>query len=143
MNDNPTEKFEGLTEHLKKELNLIDSDELIRMKKHKAQMQENFKKGIDEITLDEEDYLIIDEIVDNLPESFFKEFGVDKDTLMNADWVDLEKKHPEAFKKFLKKLTEHEIATVVGDNKVSSNEPKPLRENKPIETLLKIFYQGK
>lgn len=142
MNDNSTEKFADLAERLKNELLLIDSDELNRMKKHKAQMQENFKKGIDEITLDEEDYLIIDEIVDNLPESFFKEFGVDKDTLMNADWVDLEKKHPEAFKKFLKKLTEHEIATVVGDIKPSSNEPKPLRENKPIETLLKIFYQG-
>lgn len=143
MNDNSTEKFADLAERLKNELLLIDSDELNRMKKHKAQKQENFKKGIDEITLDEEDYLIIDEIVDNLPESFFKESGVDKDTLMNADWVDLEKKHPEAFKKFLKKLTEHEIATVVGDIKVSSNEPKPLRENKPIETLLKIFYQGK
>lgn len=85
MNDNPTEKFADLAERLKNELLLIDSDELNRMKKHKAQMQENFKKGIDEITLDEEDYLIIDEIVDNLPESFFKEFGVDKDTLMNAD----------------------------------------------------------
>lgn len=142
MNDNSTEKFADLAERLKNELLLIDSDELNRMKKHKAQMQENFKKGIDEITLDEEDYLIIDEIVNNLPESFFKEFGVDKDTLMNADWVNLEKKHPEAFKKFLKKLMEHEIATVVGDIKLSSNEPKPLRENKPIETLLKNFYQG-
>ena len=102
MNDNPTEKFEGLTEHLKKELNLIDSDELNRMKKHKAQMQENFKKGIDEITLDEEDYYIIKEIVENLPESFFKEFEFDKDTLMNDNWLYLEDKHLEAFKKFLK-----------------------------------------
>ncbi len=142
MNDNPTEKFEGLTEHLKKELNLIDSDELNRMKKHKAQMQENFKKGIDEITLDEEDDYIIKEIVENLPESFFKEFGFDKDTLMNDNWLYLEGKHPEAFKKFLKKLTEHEIATDVGDINFSSNPPKPLRENEPIETLLKVFYQG-
>ena len=142
MNDNPSEKFADLTEHLKKELNLIDSDELNRMKKHKAQMQENFKKGIEEIALDEEDHHIIREIVDNLPESFFMEFGFDKDTLMNDNWMYLEKEHPEAFKKFLKKLTEHEIATDVGNIKVSSNEPKPLRENEPIETLLKIFYQG-
>ena len=42
----------------------------------------------------------------------------------------------------MKKLTEHEIAMDVGDIKALSNEPKTPRENEPIETLLKIFYQG-
>ena len=50
MNDNPTDNFTQFAKQLKGELNLIDSEELNRMKKHKAQLQENFKKGIDEIT---------------------------------------------------------------------------------------------
>ncbi len=142
MNETSTVNFSQFVEQLKDNLSLIDSEEINQMKDHKAQLQESLKKGIDEIALNDEDYVIIREIVDNLPKSFYKEFGFDEDTIMDGNLKDLEEEQPEAFKKFLKKLTQHEIATDIGDIKVSSNEPKPLKENEPIETLLKIFYQG-
>ena len=141
MNNNPTDHFTQFSEQLKGELNLIDSEELNRMKEHKSQLQENFKKGIDDITFNEEDYDIIREIVDNLPESYYKEFGFDEDILMDGNLKHLEEEHPETFKEFLKKLTEYEIATGTGKIENFPNEPKPLK-NTPIETLLITFYQG-
>ena len=130
MNEDHIEKFSDIAEHLKAELNLMDSVE------HKI------KKGIDEITLNDEDYGIISEIADNILEPFYEEFGFDEDIVRNYSLKYLEKEHPEAFKKFLNKLTEHEVAKEIGSMKRFPYKPKPTRENVSIETLLKEFSYG-
>ena len=147
MNEDQAEKFTNISEHLKAELTLMDSDEYKQQKEREliarqAQKQECFNKSIDEVVLDEEDYDIISEIVDSLPNSYYKEFGFDEDIVKNYSSKCLEEKHPEAFKKFLKKLTEHEIETNIGNIGNLPYKQKPIRENVPIETLLKIYNCG-
>ena len=82
MNEDHIEKFSDIAEHLKAELNLKDF------------VENRFKKGIDEITLNDEDYGIISEIANSLPESF-KEFGFDEDIVTNYSL------------KFLKSIQKH------------------------------------
>lgn len=147
MNEDHIEKFSDIAEHLKAELNLMDADEYKKQKEREliarqAQRQECFNKGIDEIALDKDDYFIINEIVDNLSDSYYKEFGFDEDIVKNYSSERLEEKYPEAFKKFLKKLTELEIETIIGDIVNLPYKQKPIRENVPIETLLKIYNCG-
>lgn len=77
MNEDRIKKFANISEHLKTELNLMDSDEYLRMKRQealarRAQLLESFKKSLDDFTLTKEEREIIepteDEIVRQEPE---------------------------------------------------------------------------
>jgi hypothetical protein len=65
MNEDHIEKFSDIAEHLKAELNLMDSDEYLRMKRQEAiarrkQLLDSFKKSLDDFTLTEEEREIIE-----------------------------------------------------------------------------------
>lgn len=65
------EYFTSISEHLKTELNLMDSDEYLRMKRQEAiarktQLLASFKKSLDNFTLTKEEREIIEPTEDEI-----------------------------------------------------------------------------
>lgn len=150
--NNDDERKRNLVEMLKSELNLvetpIETEKYIRAKElelaeRQKQMRENLNKNLDEIDLDALDYAVIEEVIEELPESFFADMGLEKAVfgVEGLGLMGVRKENPEDFKKFMRKLSERELSVNFGDV-VKPKEKRQPRKNLPIEALLESYRNG-
>ena len=147
-NDNPTEKFENLADQLKTELGMIDSEEYDRMKEMEEaerleRLLQAFHKDFDNVNLNEDEFAIISDITETLPDAFFKGLSSDRsDFLYDYGTVQhLANQHPDVFKRFMRKLSTTDVVTNADDFLFPENELEN-QVNVPIEELLELVQHG-
>ena len=148
-----TDNSHEMMELLKSELSLLDTDDYFGIiakeaEKCKANYQNNLKKDLDEVQLNETDYAILQLLTSNISDSYFEEFGFERLTLTLNTLEDMENKYSEEFKKLLKKLSQYEPTSII----LSPNERRKschgswysslANVNAPVEDLLQEFKYG-
>lgn len=142
VNESENEIFSRFTEQLKAEFNMVDSAEYDRMKQleeveRKAKLQEIFRNNFEHIDLTKEAYTIISDIAETLPDEFFEGISTDRgDFFCEYGTVkDLGIRHPDLYKRFLRKLASSNVAMCADDFRFPEIEMLELQDEQ-IETLL-------
>lgn len=148
VNESENEIFSRFTEQLKTEFNMVDSAEYDRMKQleeveRKAKLQESFRNNFEHIILTKEAYTIIIDIAETLPDEFFEGIATDRgDFFCEYGTVkDLGIRHPDLYKRFLRKLASSNVAMCADDFRFPEIEMLELQDEQ-IETLLDLTLNG-
>ena len=143
MND--TNRFDNLISRLKSELNLIDTDEYIKRKEREAVALRGHlheRDTPDGHDFDKIDYQIIKEMAYELPDTFFSGFGLDKSSFCFGYLSGLSERQPDLFEQFLKRLSEHELASNFGDAVKHTPKRPHTKRNEPIEAVAERYRHG-
>ena len=135
---NDTEQFDDIARALSDELSLISDDDQRIKELEKA---EALNKRLDEIELNEQDFIIMDElsIMGLMPKSFRKQFGSNQYVFDSKSLYALQKERPEFVRQFLHELSKDELVFNKEDEYDENGDEIDEGKYEPIEVLLKKY----
>ena len=142
------EQFDGFADMLRNELSLIGEDEYKKLKQQElaekhSHLSETLKKGLDELELGEQDFIIMDElnIMGLMPKSFRKQFGSNQYVFDSKSLYALQKERPEFVRQFLHELSKDGLAFSKEDEYGEDEASDEIDAGKyePIEVLLEKY----
>lgn len=135
---NDTEQFDNIARALSDELSLLSDDDQRIKELEKA---EALNKRLDEIELNEQDFIIMDElnIMGLMPKSFRKQFGSNQYVFDSKSLYALQKERPEFVRQFLHELSKDELVFNKEDEYDENGDEIDEGKYEPIEVLLKKY----